>query len=129
VSRQRARALSRGGAPLSCDGGDHYYEELAAAFVRGRLGSAVAAGADAETLSARGPAAGLRLPKLERAAEPPRVRKVLGLLRAMAPQSLRAARVAAGAGRVSAGSAAASSVEVARFFFGVRRRCSDGGQL
>jgi ubiquinone/menaquinone biosynthesis C-methylase UbiE len=68
--------------------GDHYYDELAAAFVRGRLGAAVADAADSETLIARGRAAGLKLHKFKRAAELPRVRKVLGLLRAMAPETL-----------------------------------------
>jgi ubiquinone/menaquinone biosynthesis C-methylase UbiE len=67
--------------------GEHYYDQLAAAFVRGRLGSAVAAD-DVATLIARGRAAGLKLHKFKRTAELPRVRKVLGLLRAMAPQSL-----------------------------------------
>jgi ubiquinone/menaquinone biosynthesis C-methylase UbiE len=68
--------------------GDHYYEELAAAFVRGRLGAEVAGISDAATLIARGRAAGLKLHKFKRAAELPRVRKVLGLLHAMAPASL-----------------------------------------
>ncbi|HEX8501561.1 MAG TPA: class I SAM-dependent methyltransferase [Pyrinomonadaceae bacterium] len=69
-------------------GEDRYYTRLAAAYVRGRLGAAAAAGlADGELIAA-GLAAGLRLHKFKRNAELPRVRKVLGVLRGLAPSSL-----------------------------------------
>ncbi|MGC4114562.1 MAG: class I SAM-dependent methyltransferase [Myxococcales bacterium] len=62
-----------------------YYEELAAAFVRGRLG--VSEGTNAELIE-RGLAAGLKLHKFKRQAELPRVRRVLGTLHGLAPQDL-----------------------------------------
>ncbi len=65
--------------------GTRYYEELAAAFVRGRLG--VSGGSDAELIE-RGHAAGLKLHKFKRQAELPRVRRVLGALHGLAPQDL-----------------------------------------
>src|SRR4051794_20000367 len=61
---------------------DRYFAELAGAFVRGRLGAG-----DGDDV-ARGLAAGLRLHKFKRNAELPRVRRVLGLLRGLAPSSL-----------------------------------------
>ena len=65
---------------------ERYYDELAAAFVRGRLGPAD--DSDVAATLARGRAAGLQLHKFKRAVELPRVRKVLGVLRAMAPETL-----------------------------------------
>ncbi|MBS1834688.1 MAG: class I SAM-dependent methyltransferase [Acidobacteria bacterium] len=58
-----------------------YYEELAAAFVRGRLGNAAATIDD-------GLRAGLRLHKFKADATLARVQKVLGILRAVGPESL-----------------------------------------
>ena len=63
-----------------------YYTELAAAFVRGKIG-----GADAlspEESIGLGRARGLRLHKFKRQAELPRVRKVLGVLQGLTPASL-----------------------------------------
>ena len=62
------------------------YLELAAAFVRGRLGR-VPAG-DARAVVEAGRAAGLRVHRFKRNAELPRVRRVLGLLRGLSPDSL-----------------------------------------
>jgi SAM-dependent methyltransferase len=69
------------------DGGGRYFTRLAAAYVRGRLGP-VAAGLAPDELVAAGRAAGLRLHKFKRNAELPRVRRVLGILRGLAPASL-----------------------------------------
>ncbi|HEX8557530.1 MAG TPA: class I SAM-dependent methyltransferase [Pyrinomonadaceae bacterium] len=66
---------------------ERYFTRLAAAFVRGRLGRAVARLPDDEVIRA-GLAAGLRLHKFKRNTELPRVRKVLGALRGLAPSSL-----------------------------------------
>jgi 2-polyprenyl-3-methyl-5-hydroxy-6-metoxy-1,4-benzoquinol methylase len=63
-----------------------YYLDLAAAFVRGRLPHLAAM--PPEALLERGTAEGLRLHKFKRNAGLPRVRRVLGLLRGLAPQSL-----------------------------------------
>src|SRR5262245_9323581 len=63
-----------------------YHLELAAAFVRGRLGR-VRGEADADAI-ARGLAGGLRLHKFKADVALPRVRRVLGLLRGFAPASL-----------------------------------------
>lgn len=63
-----------------------YYAELAAAFVRGKIG-----GADdlsPEELIGLGRARGLRLHKFKRQSELPRVRKALGVLQGLAPASL-----------------------------------------
>jgi ubiquinone/menaquinone biosynthesis C-methylase UbiE len=63
-----------------------YYTELAAAFVRGKIG-----GADdlsPEESIELGRARGLRLHKFKRQAELPRVRKVLGVLQGLTPASL-----------------------------------------
>lgn len=68
-------------------GGGRYFTRLAAAFVRGRLG-AVGQERSEEELIAAGLAAGLRLHKFKRNTELPRVRKVLGVLRGLAPASL-----------------------------------------
>jgi len=65
---------------------DRYYTELAAAFVRGRLPDAP------DFLAAKlvrfGIEAGLRLHKFKRTSGLPRVRKVLGILRGLAPIDL-----------------------------------------
>ena len=60
---------------------DRYYEELALAFVRGRLGDPLATLDDGRN-------AGLRLHKFKTNTELPRVQKVLGILRGMQPTSL-----------------------------------------
>ena len=74
--------------PTAEDYGDgRYFTGLAAAFVRGRLGAA-ARGLPPEELIPAGLAAGLRLHKFKRNAELPRVRKVLGILRGLAPATL-----------------------------------------
>jgi ubiquinone/menaquinone biosynthesis C-methylase UbiE len=65
---------------------DRYYVNLAAAFVRGKLGAMPQLSAD-EIIQA-GLTAGLRLHKFKRNAELPRVRKVLGVLRGLAPENL-----------------------------------------
>jgi ubiquinone/menaquinone biosynthesis C-methylase UbiE len=64
----------------------HYYTELAASFVRGKLGERKHL--SSEELIQAGIAAGLRLHKFKRNAQLPRVRKVLGILRGLAPASL-----------------------------------------
>ena len=74
---------------MSADGEDvdrRYHASLAAAFVRGRLG-AVAGEPDARAV-ARGLAGGLRLHKFKSQTALPRVRRVLGLLRGLAPATL-----------------------------------------
>ncbi len=63
-----------------------YYLTSAAAYIRGRLGSADGL-SDVETFNA-GEAAGLRLHRFKRSMPLPRVQRVLGLLRSLAPQSL-----------------------------------------
>jgi SAM-dependent methyltransferase len=63
-----------------------YHLELAAAFVRGRLGRV--RGECDEDAIARGLAGGLRLHKFKADVALPRVRRVLGLLRAFAPVTL-----------------------------------------
>jgi len=65
---------------------ERYYTEFAAAFVRGRLPDA--GDAPGDELIRRGVAAGLRLHKFKRSAGLPRVRRVLGLLRSLAPADL-----------------------------------------
>jgi SAM-dependent methyltransferase len=74
-----------------------YYIDLAAAFVRGKIG----AGDDLspEELIRMGKARGLRLHKFKRQAELPRVRKVLGLLQGLAPASLPSTLLDIGSGR------------------------------
>jgi SAM-dependent methyltransferase len=64
----------------------HYYTDLAAAFVRGRLPAAPSL--SDEALLRHGIGAGLRLHKFKRTAGLPRVRRVLGILRGLAPESL-----------------------------------------
>jgi 2-polyprenyl-3-methyl-5-hydroxy-6-metoxy-1,4-benzoquinol methylase len=65
---------------------ERYYLDLAAAFVRGKMPDAVAL-PPVETVRL-GLQAGLRLRKFKRTGELPRVRKVLGMLRGLAPQDL-----------------------------------------
>ncbi len=60
---------------------ERYFTDLAAAFVRGRLGNPQATIDD-------GIEAGLRLHKFKQNTELPRVQRVLGILRSLAPQSL-----------------------------------------
>ena len=60
---------------------ERYFSELATAFVRGRLGNPTASIDD-------GLAAGLRLYKFKQGSELPRVRRVLSILRGLAPESL-----------------------------------------
>ncbi len=67
-------------------GDDSHYLALAAAYCRGRL--ADAAPADDGGALAAGLAAGLKLHRFKRTAELPRVRRVIGALRALAPASL-----------------------------------------
>jgi ubiquinone/menaquinone biosynthesis C-methylase UbiE len=63
-----------------------YYTELAAAFVRGKIG--VSDALSPEESIGLGRARGVRLHKFKRQAELPRVRKVLGVLQGLAPASL-----------------------------------------
>lgn len=65
---------------------ERYFADLAAAFVRGRLPE-LAATPDDDAIR-HGLAAGLRLHKFKRNAELPRVRRVLGVVRGLAPSSL-----------------------------------------
>jgi ubiquinone/menaquinone biosynthesis C-methylase UbiE len=64
---------------------DSHHTGLAAAYCRGRLGRGELD--DAGALAA-GQAAGLRLHRFKRTAELPRVRRVIGALRALAPEFL-----------------------------------------
>jgi 2-polyprenyl-3-methyl-5-hydroxy-6-metoxy-1,4-benzoquinol methylase len=77
--------MSEAAAPDYSD--DRYFTRLAAAFVRGRLGL-FDSRLSPEELITEGLAAGLRLHKFKRNAELPRVRKVIGVLRGLAPASL-----------------------------------------
>jgi 2-polyprenyl-3-methyl-5-hydroxy-6-metoxy-1,4-benzoquinol methylase len=65
---------------------DRYYTNLAAAFVQGKLGAMPQLTAD--EIIQKGLTAGLRLHKFKRHAELPRVRKALGILRGLQPESL-----------------------------------------
>ena len=68
---------------------DRYFADLAGAFVRGRLGAGgVPPDAPAEEAIRRGLQMGLRLHGFKRSAELPRVRKALGILRGLGPESL-----------------------------------------
>src|SRR4051812_8743489 len=68
---------------------ERYFTDLAAAFVRSRLGAgALPPAAAAKEIVQRGLEAGLRLHGFKRGAELPRVRKTLGILRGLAPESL-----------------------------------------
>jgi 2-polyprenyl-3-methyl-5-hydroxy-6-metoxy-1,4-benzoquinol methylase len=71
-------------APLT-DLDESYYADLAAAFVRGRM--RLSEGSP-EELFERGQQAGLKLHKFKRTAGLPRVQKVLGILRGLAPANL-----------------------------------------
>jgi ubiquinone/menaquinone biosynthesis C-methylase UbiE len=62
-----------------------YWIDLAAAFVRGKLGPSAG---DGEAAIRAGLEAGLRLHKFKRNAELPRVRRVLGMLRGLAPENV-----------------------------------------
>src|SRR5262245_13762527 len=64
----------------------HYFLDLAAAFVRGRLPDAP--DLPPADLVEYGRAAGLRVHKFKRATELPRVRRVLGILRGLGPAEL-----------------------------------------
>ncbi|HWN69935.1 MAG TPA: class I SAM-dependent methyltransferase [Haliangium sp.] len=70
----------------AADLADRYFVELAAAFVRGRR--ADAPDLPAAELVAWGRDAGVRVHKFKRNTELPRVHRVLGMLRGLAPQSL-----------------------------------------
>jgi hypothetical protein len=74
------------GEEIVDDLAERYYLDLAAAFVRGRLGLPADL-APVATFRA-GQEAGLRLHKFKRTAELPRVQKVLGILRGLAPADL-----------------------------------------
>ena len=65
---------------------ERYFVPLAAAFVRGKM--AVAPELSDEEILVAGRAAGLRLHKFKNQTELPRVKKVLGILRSLAPTSL-----------------------------------------
>lgn len=65
---------------------DHYYRDLAAAYVRGSLPNL--AGASDDELFAAAREHGLRLHRFKRTAGLPRVRRVLGALKAFAPGTL-----------------------------------------
>ncbi len=68
------------------DNNDRYFTQLAAAFVRGKLG--VVGDLTAEELIEAGQANGLRLHKFKRNTELPRVKKVLGAVRGLAPTNM-----------------------------------------
>jgi SAM-dependent methyltransferase len=77
--------------PAHETGGDdaRYFEFLAAAYVRGRLGrGAPAAGISDEEVVRLGREAGLRMHAFKRSAQLPRVRRVLGILKGIGPASL-----------------------------------------
>jgi len=74
-----------------------YYTELAAAFVRGKIGGA--GDLSPEELIELGSARGLRLHKFKRQAELPRVRKVLGVLQGLVPASMPSSLLDIGSGR------------------------------
>lgn len=65
---------------------ERYYTELAAAFVQGKLGAMPHLSPD--EIIRQGLAAGLCLHKFKRNAELPRVRKALGMLHGLAPETL-----------------------------------------
>jgi 2-polyprenyl-3-methyl-5-hydroxy-6-metoxy-1,4-benzoquinol methylase len=64
----------------------NYYPDLVAAFVRGHLGPLP--DLSTEEIVERGKAAGLRLHTFKRHTELPRVRRVLGILHGLAPETL-----------------------------------------
>ncbi|HKQ79677.1 MAG TPA: class I SAM-dependent methyltransferase [Blastocatellia bacterium] len=71
---------------LSFEDDGRYYVELAAAFVRGKIGGA--GDLSSAELIGLGKTLGLRMHKFKRQAELPRVRRVLGVLQGLAPASL-----------------------------------------
>src|SRR5262245_66342857 len=82
--------ICSGGHPGATAMSDHlaarYYRDLACAFVRGRLPDAPDLPPDA--LFRHGEVVGLRLHKFKRLALLPRVRRVFGFLRQLAPHDL-----------------------------------------
>src|SRR5882762_7585892 len=66
---------------------DRYFTQLAVSFVRGKLNH-ISPDLQSEEVIQAGLAAGLRLHKFKRNTELPRVRKVLGILQGLAPESL-----------------------------------------
>lgn len=68
------------------DIGKRYFVDLAAAYTRGRI--PVAPDLPADQVVRLGQEAGLRLHRFKRTADLPRVRKVLGILRGLGPESL-----------------------------------------
>jgi SAM-dependent methyltransferase len=66
---------------------ERYFTTLAAAFVRGRLPELASVPDDLDVLR-QGLAAGLRLHKFKRNADLPRVRRALGALRGIAPETM-----------------------------------------
>lgn len=72
--------------PMGLDLATAYYADLVASYVRGQLGDL--AGRSADEAIAAGIEAGLHLHQFKRTAMLPRVQKVLGILRGMAPESL-----------------------------------------
>jgi 2-polyprenyl-3-methyl-5-hydroxy-6-metoxy-1,4-benzoquinol methylase len=72
---------------VNCEIVTRYYEQLAAAYVRGNVPDQAAGKSDAELL-ALGRSAGLKLHRFKRTMDLPRVRAVLGVLRALSPTRL-----------------------------------------
>lgn len=66
---------------------DRYFTRLAAAYVRGKSDGLAPQASSGELIMA-GLASGLRLHKFKRNTELPRIRKVLGILRGLAPSTL-----------------------------------------
>lgn len=85
-SRMWHDTMSAGVAGSNAMTDTHYYLDLAAAFVRGRLPGAP--DLTSGDLVEYGRERGLRVHKFKRSAELPRVRKVLGVLRSLSPASL-----------------------------------------
>jgi 2-polyprenyl-3-methyl-5-hydroxy-6-metoxy-1,4-benzoquinol methylase len=81
-----AREDSPMNAEVPADLDRYYFAELAAAFVRGSLPSSP--GLSKTELIVLGLQAGLRLHRFKRTADLPRVRRVLGVLRTLAPANL-----------------------------------------
>ncbi|HZS43929.1 MAG TPA: class I SAM-dependent methyltransferase [Blastocatellia bacterium] len=78
--------MGNGFAMTESDTPSHYYDELVAAFVSGRLPALREL--DGDSLIRAGIANGLRLHKFKRNSELPRVQKVLGILRGLQPANL-----------------------------------------
>lgn len=79
-------ALAVAYTPAVSLGPAHYFVDLAAAYARGCLGLPVET--DADTALGRAVVADLRLHRFKRNASLPRVARVLGILRGLAPESL-----------------------------------------